>query len=93
MYKKIYRNMCFLAIITLILSTVIVMCACYTSFNEKYKHEIRKEASLIADFLNYSCDSTEFARITELQNDDKKIVILQPDGKILYDNGVYVEET
>lgn len=85
--------MCFLAIITLILSTVIVMCACYTSFNEKYKHEIRKEASLIADFLNYSCDSTEFARITELQNDDKKIVILQPDGKILYDNGVYVEET
>ncbi len=91
MYKKIYRNMCLLAILTLILSAITVLCACYTSFNEKYKQEIREEAELIANFINSgseaeSIESELFGTVT------KKVTVVSRSGTVIYDNGIYVDE-
>lgn len=91
MYKKIYRNMCLLAIVTLILSALTVLCACYTSFNEKYKQEIREQAMLTAEFIN-SAGADEAFKSELMANVTKKVVVMDKSGEIIYDNGIYAEE-
>lgn len=92
MYKKIYRSMCLLAIVTLILSVITVLCACYTSFNEKYKQEIREETELIADFIN-SGNEDELIKNGLMGSVNKRVTIINRAGNVIYDNGVYSEES
>ena len=71
MYRKIYRNMCFLAIVTLILSSVLVLCACYTSFNNKQKEEIKKlhqEEEIKAYCAHDICSMMEVAKAMKYVN-------------------------
>lgn len=91
MYKKIYRSMCFLAIVTLLFSSVTVFCACYTSFNEKYKREIRSYADLTAEFVNEN-GTEALAQSAMTAQSDKKVTVFSKSGKILYDNGIYASE-
>ena len=52
MYKKIYRNMCFLSLLTLVLSAVVSLSVFYTSFKNRVQTETEYETHLIAEFLN-----------------------------------------
>ena len=91
MYKKIYRNMCFLSILTLILSTIFILSASYTTFNDKFKDEIKGEAVLMADFLN---DSDDILSTLENAADDvgsKRITLISPEGNVLYDNEASID--
>lgn len=86
MYKKIYRNMCFLAILTLILSAVFILSASYTTFNSKLKEEVRAESLLMADLLGHSEDAAAALDDSTEDIGNKRITLIAPDGSVLFDN-------
>ena len=49
MYKKIFRNTCFLVMAAMVLSVVFVMSACYTSLTTSLTAELEHEAKAIAE--------------------------------------------
>ena len=52
MYKKIYKNMCFLSMLTLILTALIMISASHSIFFNQLKKELKDETFLMTDFLN-----------------------------------------
>lgn len=85
MYKKIFRSMCFLSMVTMVLSTVFVMAACYTSITSNFTSELKAEAQAISvaigeksvdDMINTIC-----ANVT-----DKRITLIDKDGNVFFDN-------
>lgn len=91
MYKKIYRNMVFLSILTLLLATAMILSACYTTFNTKLKEEIRSEAVLMGDFLNSSDDMTATLSNATKDAGNKRITLISPDGAVVFDNEAAVD--
>lgn len=86
MYKKIYKNMCFLAMLTLILSTVFILSASYTTLHENFKSDIKNEVILIADLLNNTEDSVGSLQVACEDIGNKRISLIGADGTVLYDN-------
>ena len=91
MYKKIYRNMVFLSILTLLLATAMILSACYTTFNTKLKEEMRGEAVLMGDFLNNSDDMTATLSNATKDAGNKRITLISPDGAVVFDNEAAVD--
>lgn len=84
MYKKIYRNMCFLSMLTLLLATVMILSVCYATFNTRLKDEIKNEALFIADFLKENPNA--ISTLDNLHRDNRRITLIAADGTVLYDN-------
>ena len=83
MYKKIYRNMCLLVMSTLVISAVLILCSCYTYFDNSFKKEVENEARIAASFLNrYSTGKDTLSGLSQI---DKRITIISPDGNVIYD--------
>lgn len=84
MYKKIYRNMCFISMATLVLAVVLIISACYSYFDNRFKTEIEEEAGISAAFIN-SCDSpVEILQKTD--TGDRRFTLISDDGTVLYDS-------
>lgn len=83
MYKKIYRNMCMLAMITLVLSSILILCSCYTYFENQFKSEIENEAKMASAFLNLSPSPKD--SLKELDKVTRRITLISPDGSVIYD--------
>ena len=84
MYKKIYRNMCFLSMLTLLVATVMILSVCYVTFNTRLKDEIKNEALFIADFLQENPNA--ISTLDNLHRDNRRITLIAADGTVLYDN-------
>ncbi len=85
MYKKIFRNMCMLAMITVLVASVFILSACYTSFNTKYDEELQDEVELISGFADTDNPSETLQRAT-VDIPDKYIVLFDRDGNKVYFN-------
>ena len=83
MYKKINRNLRFIAIFTLIITTAFVFVTCYTIFNTRLRDEIKSSALLLADVLNSG------ASLDDLSDSlpDKRAVLISRDGNVIFDSG------
>lgn len=53
MFKKIYKNMRFVSLFTLIISAVLVFSTGYYIFNLRIEAEIREQALLLSQFVNH----------------------------------------
>ena len=84
MYKKIYRNMCFMAMTSLIIFSVLVLCACYTYFDNQQKEELANEAKLAAEFLNLT--DSPMDSLNKIETKNSRITYIGKNGKIIYDN-------
>lgn len=84
MYKKIYRNMCFLSLTTLVLTSVLIISACYTYFDDRLQTDIKNEAEIAAAFLNSGISADDTLKKTEF--DMRYITVISPRGRIIYDN-------
>ena len=84
MYKKIYKNMCFLSILTLILTSVIILSACGTTVLSKFRDELINETVLFANVLNTSDDPYEILKKLTINNTEKEIVLLSENFKVKY---------
>lgn len=85
MYKKIYRNMCFLSLLTLVLSAVVSLTVFYTSFKNRVQAETEYQTHLVAEFLNKNKNFDEFnikseSKISRLFYSDKN-------GTVIYETG------
>lgn len=88
MYKKIYRSMNIMSFVTLAITTVLILSACYTSFNKRLEEELKSECRLLARIAEaaYKDDSLKESLSGIL--DDKRITLISPDGEILFDSMV-----
>ena len=86
MFKKIYKNMRFVSLFTLIISAVLVFSTGYYIFNLRIEAEIREQALLLSQFVNH-CLEKNGALPDDMPHftDGKSLVILSPDGTVLYD--------
>ena len=86
MFKKIYKNMRFVSLFTLIISAVLVFSTGYYIFNLRIEAEIREQALLLSQCVNY-CLEKNGALPDDIPHftDGKSLVILSPDGSVLYD--------
>lgn len=85
MRKKIYSSMCILSASVLILSMLLILSACYTSFNSSFKDEIKKETQILANMLNSSDNAAEkLADVPGGRN--MRITLISPNGDVTYDS-------
>lgn len=75
-----------MSLFNLVLTTVLILSACYTTFNSRIKSETRNEAYLMAALLDNSGDSAEVLSYPELKELDRRIIITNPDGSVYYKN-------
>lgn len=83
MYKKIYRNMCLLALVTLVLSSLLIIAACYTYFDTATSENIKSTARTIAAGIDQSDEVNQLKKIKHI---DGTITLADASGKILYDS-------
>lgn len=84
MYKKIYKNMCFLSILTLLLTAIMILSACSSTLFSKLKEELEKEAVLFSDILNASSNTADLLRELNPESSDKQLILISPNRKIIY---------
>ncbi|MEG2669094.1 MAG: hypothetical protein RR957_01380, partial [Oscillospiraceae bacterium] len=60
MYKKIFKSMCLLTVITLVFSVAITLVTCYRQFNNRIKTEVQYELQLVAKSLNLTQDNVGY---------------------------------
>lgn len=84
MYKKIYRSLNATAFVIMILTAILTISACYTSFNARLKDEIKSETHLIADTLNTYGTNTGFLPV--IQKNERRVTLISGDGTVILDS-------
>jgi len=86
MYKKIYRSLCLLSVITIFLTLAMTLAACYTSFSNKFKEEIKNEAIVIAKVIENESNPADVLKNIDVDMNGKQVVLFLEDGRVLYNN-------
>ena len=84
MYKKIYRNMCFLSVVTLVFSLILVISACYTYFDDRLKEEIKDEVLITAALINKSDNPAK--ALSGTKSIDRRFTLISKEGDVLFDS-------
>ena len=86
MYKKTYRSLCLLSVVTIILTVFITLAACYTSFDTSIKNDVENEAHIIAGLLKNVDDYKASLKSCEESFKNKRVTLISKNGEVLYDN-------
>ncbi len=62
MYKKIYRSMRFVALLTLVVTSILIMSAAYTTIDSELRRELRSETKTCAAMLENYGNASEAAK-------------------------------
>ncbi len=82
MRKKIFKNMCLLALVTILLSSLLVTFVYYGNTNARMKTEVREEARYIRGAVELSGE----AYLETVENTPNRITLIDTDGTVLFDN-------
>ena len=82
MRKKIFKNMCLLAVVTIFLSSLLVTFAYYGTANSRMKAEVREEARFIQGAVELS--GQEY--LDTVKGTPNRITLIDTDGSVLFDN-------
>lgn len=93
MYKKIYRSMCAMAVTTLLLSAIIILCVCYTSFCARFTEQVKNECLFASSLLNAGKFTGDALESAVERSASKRISIISKDGSVLYDNNADASDT
>jgi len=86
MYKKIYRSLCILSVITIILTVVMTLSACYTSLSNKFKEEIKNEAVVIAKAIENEGNPINALQSITAGLKNKRVSLFSKEGSLIYDS-------
>lgn len=86
MYKKIYKNMCFLSIFTLLLTAAIMISSFYSIYSNRMSAELKNEIYIAGNILNTSVDKTAALEAISTSVSNKRISLIDTDGNVIYDN-------
>ena len=84
MSKRIFRAICFVSFVVLIISVALTVGVLYTHFTTELADEMKSEAQTIA----YIMEQNGIDYIEDLPSTDKRITVIDKDGKVLFDNTV-----
>ncbi len=82
MRKKIFKNMCLLAVVTILLSSLLVTFAYYGTSNSQMKAEVREEARFIQGAVELSGQGY----LDTVEGTPNRITLIDTDGTVLFDN-------
>lgn len=88
MERKIYVNMVGLALLTIMLTTAATLFVCYEFFTDELRNVLQREAEMVAYSLNNTKDKLEVLQDVHMQNTGSRITLIDPLGKVLFDNHV-----
>lgn len=92
MYKKIYKNFCFLSIGILLTIAVFIIIILYTTIGNDYKKEIENDTVVLSEIIKLEGENYQ-QKIEELGTKiEKRITLISEDGTVLYDNMNNMEE-
>lgn len=86
MYKKIYKNMCFLSLVTLFLSAFMIFSAVCSAFGEHTKKDMKDSSETLSLLLESQIEPLDFEKNTKKLFEGKSIKICSPDGKYVFLN-------
>ena len=84
MSKRIFRAICIVACIVLVVSVSLTVGVLYTHFENELNYEMKSEAQALA----YVMDKNGIDFIEEMPKTDKRITVIASDGTVMYDNSV-----
>ena len=82
MRKKIFKNMCLLALVTILLSSLLVTIVYYANSDARMKSEVREETRFVRGAVELS--SQDY--LATVENTANRITLIDTDGTVLYDN-------
>ena len=82
MRKKIFKNMCLLALVTILLSSLLVTIVYYANSDARMKSEVREETRFVRGAVELS--GQEY--LATVENTANRITLIDTDGTVLYDN-------
>lgn len=88
MERKIYVNMVGLALLTIMLTTAATLFVCYEFFTDELRNVLQREAEMVVYSLNNTKDKLEVLQDVHMQNTGSRITLIDPLGKVLFDNHV-----
>lgn len=86
MKKRIYRNMFALAVISVILTTILLMLTFYNVFNKQLENEVRTQAIFLQKTFNISSDNLEYLKLLKLTKQDFRLSLINEEGIVIYDS-------
>ncbi len=82
MRKKIFTNMCLLAVVTILLSSLLVTIVYYGETNAQMRAEVREESR----FLQGAVELSGAEYLHTVENTPNRITLIDQDGTVLFDN-------
>ena len=82
MRKKIFKNMCLLALVTILLSSLLVTIVYYANSDARMKSEVREETRFVRGAVELSGQDY----LATVENTATRITLGGTDGTVLYDN-------
>ena len=82
MRKKIFKKMCLLALVTILLSSLLVTVVYYVSSDSRMKTEVREEAR----FLRGAVELSGEEYLETVESTPNRITLIDADGTVLFDN-------
>lgn len=82
MYKRIYKNICYIALLVFVITTVVVMITMYTAKSMDFKKSVREKAYLAAALYN----DGEAKNLEKISDEDFRISIIASDGSLIFDS-------
>lgn len=84
MSKRIFRAICLVAFLVLIISVSLTVGVLYTHFEGELSNEMKSEAQTLA----YIMEKNGTEALNEIPDKEKRITVIASDGTVLYDNTV-----
>ena len=82
MRKKTFKNMCLLALVTILLSSLLVTIVYYANSDARMKSEVREETRFVRGAVELSGQDY----LATVENTANRITLIDTDGTVLYDN-------
>lgn len=82
MRKKIFKNMCLLALVTILLSSLLVTIVYYANSDARMKSEVREETRFVRGAVELSGQDY----LATVENTANRITLIDTNGTVLYDN-------
>lgn len=76
MYKKIYRSMRLVALLTLVVTSILIMSAAYTTIDSELRRELRSETKTCAAMLENYGNASEAAKKNSDVFGDKRATLI-----------------
>ena len=82
MQKKIFKSMCLLTLVAVVLSSLLTALVYYASFDKRMKEEVREETQ----FVRSAVELSGIGYLEKVAGTPNRITLVDTDGTVLYDN-------